>query len=354
MKNKNISFFSLSISLALLLLAKQCKNNELNLPIKFYSININRKLEEVNCNIKNCASCDEQGNCLKCKENQELVEGRCYSTECKIYGFCKYCDEFDCLKCNDGYQLNYGVCEVRVNDLQRKIFLFVVLPILIIGILTYLYCYCKKRARTNIETGKVLKFKHPKAGNYIIIIPKKKDESLSENSSTSKSLTSTFENNVEKEKMELNVCVVCAKKKIYTFADCGCPLCLEHYKNIKGEKESIICRNHNIQLTKNIIIQLGRKSNIKGNAVEKLGLSLCPVCKINYATQSFNCGCTMKICEKCFNDNVYVFKYNQCPGCGSPYVPKKEKKKDKKNEDSSSTRETKEAVDESITPEENK
>ena len=33
----------------------------------------------------------------------------------------------------------------------------------------------------------------------------------------------------------------------------------------------------------------------------------------------------MKLCEKCFNDNVYILKYNQCPGCGNPYNPKKEK-----------------------------
>ena len=33
----------------------------------------------------------------------------------------------------------------------------------------------------------------------------------------------------------------------------------------------------------------------------------------------------MKICQKCFNDNVYILKYNQCPGCGLPYNSKKEK-----------------------------
>ena len=30
-------------------------------------------------------------------------------------------------------------------------------------------------------------------------------------------------------------------------------------------------------------------------------------------------------CEKCFNDNVYFLKYNQCPGCGMPFNPQKEK-----------------------------
>jgi hypothetical protein len=71
----------------------------------------------------------------------------------------------------------------------------------------------------------------------------------------------------------------------------------------------------------------------KGNALEKLGLVKCPICKIKYGTQSFNCGCHMKVCENCFNDNVYVFKYNQCPGCGMPYNPIKSKKRKKSNND---------------------
>ena len=71
---------------------------------------------------------------------------------------------------------------------------------------------------------------------------------------------------------------------------------------------------------------------IKGNAVKKLGLKVCPICKLNDGTQSFNCGCPMRVCENCFNDNVYVFKYNQCPGCGLPYNPIKFIKKKKKTE----------------------
>ena len=71
------------------------------------------------------------------------------------------------------------------------------------------------------------------------------------------------------------------------------------------------------------------KSKIKGNALHKLGLPKCPVCKINDGTQSFNCGCPMRVCENCFNDNVYVFKYNQCPGCGKQYTPIQKMKKSK-------------------------
>ena len=49
---------------------------------------------------------------------------------------------------------------------------------------------------------------------------------------------------------------------------------------------------------------------------------MCPVCKIKNGTVSFNCGCPVLLCTKCFNDNVYVFKFNRCPGCNKPYDSK--------------------------------
>ena len=49
---------------------------------------------------------------------------------------------------------------------------------------------------------------------------------------------------------------------------------------------------------------------------------VCPVCKIKNGTVSFNCGCPVLLCTKCFNDNVYVFKFNRCPGCNKPYDSK--------------------------------
>ena len=155
--------------------------------------------------------------------------------------------------------------------------------------------------------------------------------------SQNKSLSSAPEMN-EVQSAEVNVCVVCGSKKTYGIADCGCSLCYDDYKIAKGDKEKIKCKIHNVFLSSNISFEIF-KSNIKGNAVEKLGLSKCPICKINDGTQGFNCGCPMKVCEKCFNDNVYVFKYNQCPGCGMPYVPVNKIKKKKKNEEEKKTNE---------------
>ena len=145
---------------------------------------------------------------------------------------------------------------------------------------------------------------------------------------------SLYSSNSDDEKLtpEVNLCVVCGSKKTYTIADCGCSLCLDDYKIIKGEKERIKCRIHNIFLSSNISFEM-YKSNLKGNAVEKLGLPICPICKINDGTQGFNCGCPMRVCENCFNSNVYVLKYNQCPGCGMPYVPLKNTRKKRKSID---------------------
>lgn len=269
------------------------------------------------CNVKNCLSCKNRNECSDCKEGYEVFNHRCYSTECSVYGFCQVCDEYDCLKCIKGYKLNYGICDEKIHGFEIKLILGIGIPVITISLIIYLYKTITKRIKLNIESGKILSYKHPKPGNYKIFLPEvgsEIDSSLSKNS-----MASTFDTNLEK--AQTNACVVCEKKKVFTFADCGCALCFEHFKACKENKEVYKCKIHSVNLSKNILIKLDRKSKYKGNAVEKLGLSLCPICKINRGTQSFNCGCEVRICEKCFNDNVYVLKYNQCPGCGKPYVP---------------------------------
>ena len=288
---------------------------------------------EVTCNIKYCLKCGKRNECVKCKNNYELVDKRCFSQKCEIFGFCKYCDEYDCLKCHKGYKLNFGICEIKERS-KKILILKICIPVIIIILIIYLYLYKKKKAREKIETGQVIKFNHPKSGFYRLNFDKYNTNSEEfQEFSQNKSLSSSNSDSTgDRESPVVKVCVVCGNKKIYTIADCGCSICLDDYKIIKGEKEKMKCRVHNVFLSSNISFEM-YKSNIKGNAVEKLGLTKCPICKINDGTQSFNCGCPMKVCEKCFNDNVYVFKYNQCPGCGMPYVPIKHSKKKKKSHD---------------------
>jgi len=291
------------------------------------SLKINiRKLSNSICTIKNCLACDNRNECIKCKEGYQLENKRCYSKNCEIYGFCKYCDEYDCLKCIKGYKLNYGICDIKERS-RKKLFLGITIFILLIALIVYFFIRYKKLARIKIETGQVIKFIHPKSGFYQLNY----ENNITEIADISNNkIFSTNESGKEKEPPIVNCCVVCGNKNTYTIADCGCSICLEHYKIIKIDKK-ISCRIHHVFLTSTISFKMAIKSDIKGNALDKLGLPKCPICKINDGTQSFNCGCPMRVCEKCFNDNVYVFKYNQCPGCGAPYKPAKSSRKRKQS-----------------------
>ena len=296
----------------------------------FFQNEINLRILSIN----NCLKYDSN-ECIKCKEGYELINKHCYRINCAVFGFCKYCDDYDCLKCQQGYKLNYGICDKKL--LSKKIlFVKIIIPLILIFLIVYIYLYRRKKAKEKIETGQVIKFRHPKAGfyrmnfNFDKFATNNTSEDIIE-FSQNKSLSSGPEMN-ENPSAEVNYCVVCGNKKTYAIADCGCSLCFEDYKMAKSDKEKIKCRIHNVFLSSNITFEI-YKSNIKGNALEKLGLSKCPICKINDGTQGFNCGCPMKVCEKCFNDNVYVLKYNQCPGCGMPYTPLTKSKKKKKIEE---------------------
>ena len=284
------------------------------------------------CNIKNCLTCDNRNECIKCKEGYELSHKRCYTKNCEIYGFCKFCDEYDCLKCIKGYKLNYGICDTKEKS-RKKFYLLLFITTAIIILIIYLLCFYKKLIKEKISTGKVIKFIHPKSGFYQLHYEVNDDpnQDISKNKIFQ---NSNSENELEKATPEVNCCVACGNKNTYCISDCGCSLCLEHYKMIKSGKH-LKCRIHNTIMVSKISFVMIEKSNIRGNALEKLGLPKCPICKLNDGTQSFNCGCPMRVCEKCFNDNVYVLKYNQCPGCGMPYNPiKKERKRNKSSEES--------------------
>ena len=143
------------------------RNLELNLNNK---TNVNDKNNNIIlCNIKNCEKCEESNICLKCKNNYKLLNNHCYNTNCKIFGFCDYCDDFDCVQCIKGYQLNFGTCDKTVNDFKKKLILFILIPILLISFLIYLYIHIKIKNRKMIETGKVINLKHPQPGNYVIL-----------------------------------------------------------------------------------------------------------------------------------------------------------------------------------------
>ena len=343
----NINYCLILIYIVILIFIENSKLFWLNSSVKnknliFNDITLNnsdkftkRKLSNYTCRIRNCLKCNNKNECLKCKEGFELYNYRCYFNSCELFGFCELCDDYDCLKCHKGYKLNYGICDKKERSI-KLILLKIAIPTIIIFLIIYLYLYKKKKAKEKIETGQVIKFAHPKSGSYRINFEKLNNinnEEFQEFSQNKSLSSSNSDSNVDKESPVVKLCVVCGSKKTYTIADCGCSLCLDDYKIIKGEKEKIKCRIHNVFLSSNISFEMYIKSNIKGNGIERIGLKKCLICKINDGTQSFNCGCPMRVCQKCFNDNVYVFKYNQCPGCGKPYIPIQNSKKKKKSLD---------------------
>ena len=290
-----------------------------------------RKLYSDECTIKNCLSCDNRNECIKCKDGFELSNKRCYSKNCEIYGFCRFCDEYDCLKCIKGYKLNYGICDTK-NPSRKKFYISILLPLLIIIIVIYICFHYKRIIKHKIYTGKVIRFIHPKSGFYQLSYETKVDIPMDKTDNMFleqiPKLNETIKTPI------VNRCVVCGNKNTYCISQCGCSICMDHYKIIKMGKE-IKCPIHNINITSKITFQMKERSKIRGNALEKFGLSKCPICKINNGTQSFNCGCAMRLCKKCFNDNVYILKYNQCPGCGLKYKPLKNMKKGHKGKEES-------------------
>jgi len=290
-----------------------------------------KKLSNEICNIKNCLSCENRNECIKCKEDYILDKKRCYSTNCQIYGFCKFCDEYDCLKCDKGYKLNYGICELKEVS-RKKFYLIIFINICLIIFIIYICVRYRQIARIKIATGQVIKFIHPKSGFYQLHY-EVKNETLNDSDNKVRLQSSV----VSPDKIDKDVspmvdsCVICRNKTLYAIADCGCSICFNHFKIIR-KKHNMRCPIHNVFITSNISFKMAERSKIQGNALEKLGLQKCPICKINEGTQSFNCGCTMRVCEKCFNDNVYVFKYNQCPGCGQKYNPIKFTRRWNKNQ----------------------
>ena len=164
----------------------------------------------------------------------------------------------DCLKCHKGYKLNFGICEIKEQS-KKILFLKIVIPIIIVILIVYLYLYRKKKAREKIETGQVIKFSHPKSGFYKLNFDKNNlgnNEEFQEFSQNKSLSSSNSDSGGDKDSPEVRLCVVCGSKKTYTIADCGCSLCLDDYKTVKGEKERIKCRIHNVFLSSNISFEM--------------------------------------------------------------------------------------------------
>ena len=287
-----------------------------------------------NCYVANCNYCASKDQCDQCKPGFELLNSKCYSTKCQIFRKCKFCTEFDCVHCEKGYKVSYGFCEIDENLFKLHILLGVILPIFILFIII-LSCiiYCrrkKKKISQKVISADIVGQRKPTSGQYIIINTTNINNSgtISFNDEKNESNTpigiiNKIKKNVISSKFKhnnssgnINHCVLC-EKSIFSFSNCGCGLCKEHSLQ-KDQK----CPIHNSLLEDNMVIKKEKKKLEKKNSHNEDDVKICPVCKIKNGTVSFNCGCPVLLCTKCFNDNVYVFKFNRCPGCNKPYDPK--------------------------------
>lgn len=306
------------------------------------------------CSTRYCQSCNEIGNCEVCRSGFELINKKCYSTSCEIYGPCKYCSEFDCLKCDSGFQILYGFCEEseEVSNLRMILIISIGGALSIItGIILGLCCLMKNRINANGRTiaATMLKNKHIPSGEYIIVNPEKRAQFHTPNPSSNNMLdvytinsptvsynfyqsqvqkvpdekdsTSVYANESTITVNSIDSCVICGDKKILSFTHCGCALCPTHTYAMNNQTEILTCPQHQTIITEAFIIKRDKKTKIKGNAIRQLGqtIQICPVCNLSPGTNNFNCGCPILLCSHCFNDNINVFKYKKCPGCGNPY-----------------------------------
>ena len=285
------------------------------------------------CSVTNCLSCPLKNECEQCRPHYKLVNKKCYSTQCSMYGECQYCTEFDCVHCQKGYKVEYGYCEISDNIMRLEILFGVVLPLIITVALIILILMIRSRrkriALKKVVSANMINEKRPANGQYIIINTTNINNNgtinitnthASEGSFTSPQ-SSKLNEKLEKDKASVNSnsCVGCNSKNIYSFSPCGCGLCKEHSAN----NSAITCPIHGVAVSDNLIIKKETKTLVRVKSEDKINQSekvkMCPVCKIAQGTMSFNCGCPVLLCDKCFHDNVFVFKFKRCPGCNKPY-----------------------------------
>ena len=293
-----------------------------------------QKLEPL-CYIQNCLECSEDNNCSVCKHRYTLVNNRCLSTDCEVFGQCKFCTDFDCVYCSPGYQVEYGFCEKGDNLVRFEILLGVVLPLFIVVALSLIVYFVRRRRiklamEKNMLNEVINSKKKPKSGQYIIINTTNINNSGNINGHINNNVNITNTQGSEgfpiieresglKENFPVkgfqlgSDCVICHSKQIFSFAQCGCGLCKEH-----TFVRNMLCPNHQTSLSENFIVKKNFKKIVKKNSEnsddEKNDVKMCAMCRIAPGTVSFNCGCPMLLCGKCYNDNIYVSGFNQCPG----------------------------------------
>ncbi len=281
------------------------------------------------CNIANCLECLSINECKLCKPDFISAENKCYLKECSLFGSqCKYCTEFDCISCIQGYKVSYGFCEKEEYLLFLEKFLGFILPTFLLIVLFIFVVIYKKNKKNGLKKkivkAEIIYKKRPSTGQYIIY--NNNEDNINEENKENEDNINNNNNNENEQFINFdlssefssssNNCAICGKKNIFSFSICGCALCKEH------SVQNLICPIHNIQLNRKFYIKKSFDSvEIIENDKNKY-IKLCSVCNAEPATTNFNCGCPVTVCNKCFNDNIFLFKIKKCPGCNKDYCEK--------------------------------
>lgn len=207
------------------------------------------------CNVKNCKKCSFSNKCISCKRYFTLQNNNCYSTNCDLFGFCDYCDEYECIKCQRGYNLQYGLCQDnKTMPVQFYYILLIILGLIFILVLLF---QCNKplsyKNKSKSIKQKSINLSNIKTGQYVY-------ESISEKDNTNMKNTYPQEYNYF---IYNSTCVFCKKKGIFSLLICGCGLCIDHSDNIN--KVVLKCPVHKCLIIKRLIIS---KNNNKDNVLQ--------------------------------------------------------------------------------------
>ena len=274
------------------------------------------------CFDQNCFFCYDGIGCIICKDEYNLIEGRCLKKaifnetveNCVSYdydGKCIGCDSFCILKeekCN---------CTIISN-----IIIYLLIGIMVIMIAIIIFIIFKQRLSVrNIEK-----------------LNKNNIQLLEENKISEQELALLKEND-----QKLKKCYYCKNEIALYKLSCGCLFCKDDLKdiiyelNISDTISNNAIDNNNI----NIIINKNKERNkwsekymndniLNNSSNNKIKNGKCPYCHKDFGDYNqiaqqcdicfditskifhFKCGCALKVCKICFN-KIIVGK--KCPGC---------------------------------------
>ena len=317
--------------------------------------------------------------CLSCPEGQILVNNVCYFTKCTLsFKHCDYCSQSECIKCFSGYSLNKNKCKLdgRVSGYIASVVILMIVILVIIGTMITIK---KRRAMRlqmlkqqqnqimqttpmGMQSVQMVNMSNnqnaqdvPVTSNMMAIpVDNSKtdynqfgntsvmgntnagasqliDNSVSVNGIHSNALIPETPSDSQRKLQEASSsdrenkvqCVFCNSENVFMKSSCSCYLCYNHCNAIKRyvlgiSGDEVKCPKHNSSISD---VKEIKEENILNVLIETIPKSLkkdgiCEICRKIEGTLSFNnCSCEAKICSQCYEDNMTLYQYRQCPFC---------------------------------------